>query len=356
MSVIGGVFLVCCLGMVGCVIIVGRGVQDVAKEVELEAESSRRKLVEEKKILLSVPVAELLADYKANEVAADAKYKGKWMTVVGRVQRIGKAGLTDSIYVTMRANGDSSGDLTAWFGDDSANKVAKLRTGSTITITGKCNGLSLGDVQLRECEFVNQAIDSPSESGPSTPKPIGTDPTSEKPNKPVPINWATVGNKVRIGEVSFELLWARHPYVSVRESGEFKEYGNVMTLAFKITNHSPGKIVRFLGWHQNDPEKLTTADQFGNLYERLIIRGPFAVAPTSDDNIDDAPLAGADYSAITMGTDFSLHPGKSYATYVFFEKATDKATEVRFVIRGESIGLSGEFPIRQRIKRNPQGR
>jgi hypothetical protein len=356
MSVIGGVFLVSCLGVVGCVVIVGRGVQNVAKEVEQEAERSKQKMLEEKKTPLSVPLAELLADYKANEVAADAKYKGKWLKLAGRVQRIAKTGLTDSIYVTMTATGSSTTGLTAWFGDESANRVAKLRAGMTITFTGKCNGLSLGDVQIRECELVGEPIDSPKESGPSTHMPRESNPSTPKPSKPVPIDWATVGNKVRIGDVSFELLWARHPYVFVGQSGESRDYGNLMTLAFKITNHSPGKIVRFQGWHQNHPEKLTASDEFGNGYERLIIRGPFAVEPRSDDRVDDAPLAGADYSAIAMGTDFSLHPGKYYATYVFFEKATDKATEVRFIIRGESVGLSGEFPVRQRIKRNIQGR
>ena len=74
---------------------------------------------------------------------------------------------------------------------------------------------------------------------------------------------------------------------------------------------------------------------------------------SKDDN--NEPFEGCDFTGITMGNDFPLHPRKPYATFVFFEKATDKSKEVRLVIRGESVGGSGQFPIRQKIKGPARG-
>ena len=87
---------------------------------------------------IEVSPQQLYSDYKANEVAADLKYKDKVLIVTGKVNTIGKD-IMDEIYVTINT-GEMFGEVKCSFSDKHTNKAAGLKQGQTVTIKGKCDG------------------------------------------------------------------------------------------------------------------------------------------------------------------------------------------------------------------------
>lgn len=91
--------------------------------------------------VLTVPAATLVTDYDANEVAADAKYKGKTLQVSGTIDTIGKD-MLDSIYVSIDG-GHPLRHVQAFFDASDAPRIAALKKGGTITVQGRCDGLMM---------------------------------------------------------------------------------------------------------------------------------------------------------------------------------------------------------------------
>ena len=104
---------------------------------------------------VSVPVQQLLLEYKANEVAADQKYKGKRVRTTGIVDEI-KKDFLDSIYVTIGTGAEFEiPSVQCYFDKSLANKAAALTKGQTISVDCDCDGLML-NVQMKNCAFVTQ--------------------------------------------------------------------------------------------------------------------------------------------------------------------------------------------------------
>jgi hypothetical protein len=97
--------------------------------------------------VIKISPKQLLADYTANEVAADNKYKGKTIEVTGPIESISKD-MLDEVYVAIEA-GDPIRTVQCYLVPESAAKVATLAKGQTVTIQGRGDGL-LMNVQLRD--------------------------------------------------------------------------------------------------------------------------------------------------------------------------------------------------------------
>jgi hypothetical protein len=97
---------------------------------------------------LSIAARYLYADYKANEVAADKRYKDRVIEVTGRVDNIGKD-IMDTMYVTLDT-GEMIGSIQCMFGTEHANSLAGLSKGQSVTIQGKCAGKMM-NVLLQGC-------------------------------------------------------------------------------------------------------------------------------------------------------------------------------------------------------------
>ena len=149
LGVAGGIALVSCCGIGGCIALIGMGAKGVAEKQQQE----QKQAAEAKKTPITVSPATLLAEYKANEVAADGKYKGKWLRLQGPVDKIAKD-ITDTIYVTFKS-GERFEILSVqcFFDDKFTAKAAQLSPGQAITVIGKCNG-KFGNVLVKDCEFV----------------------------------------------------------------------------------------------------------------------------------------------------------------------------------------------------------
>lgn len=112
--------------------------------------------------------AKYYRDYHANEVAADAKYKGKWVRVTGTVGHVAKA-VGGTPYLMIPADGygmaqvhagllkaqveiDSNGNATARELKDIAGA---LRPGEKISVECIGGGMTMTFPQLNECLIYN---------------------------------------------------------------------------------------------------------------------------------------------------------------------------------------------------------
>jgi hypothetical protein len=105
---------------------------------------------DEAPIIITAPV--LVAEYEANEIAADEKYKGRRLQVTGVIDSIAKD-IIDSMYVSLDSGQEFGITNVQCFFDDSEGKyLASLSKGRSLTVTCKCDG-KFGNVLLRECEI-----------------------------------------------------------------------------------------------------------------------------------------------------------------------------------------------------------
>lgn len=104
--------------------------------------------------VVPVDAAQLLADFKGNEAAADAKYKGKVLQVTGSVDKVDTEFLDKDQYIVRLDGGDQYSFLHVNCSDVPAAKAATLVPESTITVRGTFqDGGDLG-VELKACEVL----------------------------------------------------------------------------------------------------------------------------------------------------------------------------------------------------------
>lgn len=101
---------------------------------------------------IKVTATKLADDYKANEVAADAKYKGNLVEVSGTIGTIGKD-ITDTPYVTLTIGQYDILSVQCMFGRNDQTALATLAKGQSITLQGEVSG-KLGNVLVRGCKIV----------------------------------------------------------------------------------------------------------------------------------------------------------------------------------------------------------
>src|SRR5208283_142058 len=117
---------------------------------------------------------QLAAEYQANEVAADAKYKGKLISLTGIVQDIRKDFL-NTPYVVM-ATMDILSGIQCGFDKQDESALAQLSKGDRITVICRCTGEIVGGVVLKDCVLqAEKPIQNPVPPASSQPQGEGTD-------------------------------------------------------------------------------------------------------------------------------------------------------------------------------------
>jgi len=101
---------------------------------------------------IKVGASELYADYKANQVSADTKYKGKTIEVSGTINSIGKD-ILDTPYVSLNA-GDILSTVQCMFDKSDSAQLASLAKDTRITLSGKVRGEVIMNVLLDNCSIV----------------------------------------------------------------------------------------------------------------------------------------------------------------------------------------------------------
>lgn len=102
---------------------------------------------------ISVSATEFIAAYSDNEVAADNKYKDKWLAITGTVESISKD-QSDKSYVALSGNGYRN--VRCYLAKNVLDSVATLKKGDIITMKGKGNGGKSDayphiDLQVNDC-------------------------------------------------------------------------------------------------------------------------------------------------------------------------------------------------------------
>jgi hypothetical protein len=113
------------------------------------ADSSTPSTREPEPPTIDVTAQRLLADFHANEIAADAKYRDKVLRVSGRIAQIGKDVLDQPFVAFTTSNAFDS--VQAVFG--SADGLGALQRGQSLTVRCRRPSLSLGSVVLAECSL-----------------------------------------------------------------------------------------------------------------------------------------------------------------------------------------------------------
>ncbi|MES2223750.1 MAG: hypothetical protein V4469_02330 [Patescibacteria group bacterium] len=102
---------------------------------------------------IKVTATKLLADYKANEVSADAKYKNNIVEVSGLVDTIGKD-IVDTPYISLTDGSQYSFEnVQCMFSKADETQLATVSKGDRLTLKGELSG-KLGNVLVNGCSIV----------------------------------------------------------------------------------------------------------------------------------------------------------------------------------------------------------
>ncbi len=103
--------------------------------------------------VIQVTAVKLAEDYKANEVAADAKYKNKVVEVTGLVNTIGKD-ILDTPYIALSDGGQYSfTSVQCMFSEKDESLLSTVSKGDRVTLKGTVSG-KLGNVNVSGCSIV----------------------------------------------------------------------------------------------------------------------------------------------------------------------------------------------------------
>ena len=102
-----------------------------------------------------LPASQVAADYEANEIAADVKYKDKTIKILGTVGTIGKDVL-DTPYVTFRADNPYAivGIVQCMFDTSAESQLANIKKGQSITLKGRVQG-KVANILIRDCSIID---------------------------------------------------------------------------------------------------------------------------------------------------------------------------------------------------------
>jgi hypothetical protein len=101
---------------------------------------------------IKITASELLSEYKANQVAADDKYKNKIIEVSGTINSIGKDVL-DTPYVTIGGSSDIFTNIQCMFAKGDQSQLINLQKDTKITLRGNVSGYMM-NVLLTNCSLV----------------------------------------------------------------------------------------------------------------------------------------------------------------------------------------------------------
>jgi len=102
--------------------------------------------------IIKVTALKIYNDYKDNEVSADAKYKGKTVSVSGQINTIGKD-IIDTPYVSLDTEQYSIMMVQCMFSQKDLVELGGLSKGQKVTLQGEVSG-KLGNVLIRGCQVV----------------------------------------------------------------------------------------------------------------------------------------------------------------------------------------------------------
>jgi hypothetical protein len=93
----------------------------------------------------------LVAEYQANEVAADLKYSKKRITVSGKLASVDKGPLGEIFVLVGSGKQFEMNRVRCKAGQEQTQEIAKLQKGDELLVYGTVEGALIGDVLLGDC-------------------------------------------------------------------------------------------------------------------------------------------------------------------------------------------------------------
>ena len=102
---------------------------------------------------IEITAAELMAEYDANEVAADMKYRNKWVVITGEIGSISE--VLGRKYVSLAEGGLLPvSRVHCHFENRHADQLVELRKGQEVRLRGNVDGYDIGNVTISNCTVV----------------------------------------------------------------------------------------------------------------------------------------------------------------------------------------------------------
>ena len=110
------------------------------------------------KPVATLKAADLLGEYKTNELAADGKYKGKLIQLTGKTgSTVVQKDLIGRYYLSMEAGSDADFNVNCYLSESGKEEAAKLQPNQDVTVIGTCDGRFGGQVlTLKGCDIVKK--------------------------------------------------------------------------------------------------------------------------------------------------------------------------------------------------------
>lgn len=105
-----------------------------------------------KRELIAVGPTEVTEAYRSNQVAADAKYKGKRLSVAGYVSGVTN-GLLGGVDVALVPTASARFSTLRCNFSESSERLGSLKVGEVVTVEGDCDGGTTLGVTLNKCAF-----------------------------------------------------------------------------------------------------------------------------------------------------------------------------------------------------------
>jgi hypothetical protein len=102
---------------------------------------------------VTTTAAKLFGDYQTNAVAADQKYKGKTLCVVGVVAKIDTDIMGRGVVFLVGGSGQLD-NVVCYFDKSHKGDVANLTMRDSVAVVGKCDGKRLTQVSVTGCRLV----------------------------------------------------------------------------------------------------------------------------------------------------------------------------------------------------------
>jgi DNA-directed RNA polymerase subunit RPC12/RpoP len=133
-----------------------------AKKEHDDAEA--RKLAEKKaqeearKQGVAVVASDLRAEYGRSQAEADRKYKGKTVTITGRLNKVIREGIAEGVAddIVVVVDEDAEPFIQCYFALKHDGALARLSPGQAVVIRGRCAGIHqpTREIRVRGCELV----------------------------------------------------------------------------------------------------------------------------------------------------------------------------------------------------------
>lgn len=249
---------------------------------------------------VTITAEQLDTDYDDNVAAADAKYKGKTIDVTGVVERV--ADDVKQYRMTVELTGNFS-TVDCDFGTSDKSTLSSLKTGSTVTIRGKCIGRRTIDgekyVTLENCVIVppgtkpgDKTTDTGTKTTASGTKATATDTrgtgtkttdtksTGTKPTGAKPTDTKPTGPKPADGAIKVTAAALAKAFADDDDAADKKYKGKVIELTGPMYKSDTGPVEKWyitLGSKNKDAECRFKPGTPGvrevELMEVVVIRG-----------------------------------------------------------------------------------